>query len=110
MRILRLLLCLLRLVFRLPRNLARVPILIYRRLLSSKMGAPSWRFTPTCSAYGDRAISDFGVLVGVALTAWRILRCNPFCRGGEDPVPTVPPFMRWQADRRTREEHKNKGE
>ena len=45
------------------------------------------RFTPTCSAYAIEAIQKRGVIVGTALSIWRILRCNPFCRGGYDPVP-----------------------
>ncbi|MBR5222804.1 MAG: membrane protein insertion efficiency factor YidD [Clostridia bacterium] len=45
------------------------------------------RFTPTCSQYGIEAISTHGAFKGMALTFWRILRCNPFCKGGYDPVP-----------------------
>ena len=45
------------------------------------------RFTPTCSAYGLGCIRKYGTLRGGALTAWRILRCNPFGGHGEDPVP-----------------------
>ena len=45
------------------------------------------KYTLTCSQYGLEAIERFGALKGSALTAWRILRCNPFSRGGYDPVP-----------------------
>ena len=45
------------------------------------------RFTPTCSVYTVRAIERFGVIGGLILGVWRILRCNPFCKGGYDPVP-----------------------
>ena len=45
------------------------------------------RFTPTCSAYAIEAFSKRGFFVGFGLTVWRILRCNPFCKGGYDPVP-----------------------
>lgn len=45
------------------------------------------RFTPTCSAYAIEAITVHGALKGTALTIGRVLRCNPFCRGGYDPVP-----------------------
>ncbi|MBQ3547502.1 MAG: membrane protein insertion efficiency factor YidD [Clostridia bacterium] len=45
------------------------------------------RFTPTCSQYAIEAISTHGAVKGTALSLWRILRCNPFCKGGYDPVP-----------------------
>lgn len=45
------------------------------------------RFTPTCSAYAIGAVETHGIFKGSALAAWRIARCNPFCKGGEDPVP-----------------------
>lgn len=48
---------------------------------------PSCIYAPTCSAYGYQAIEKYGVLKGGLLTAWRILRCNPWARGGYDPVP-----------------------
>ena len=47
----------------------------------------SCRFHPTCSEYAAQAIESHGVLVGTVLGAWRILRCQPFARGGWDPVP-----------------------
>ena len=48
---------------------------------------PACRFQPTCSHYGYEAIERHGVIRGVSLIAWRLLRCNPFNRGGYDPVP-----------------------
>jgi putative membrane protein insertion efficiency factor len=45
------------------------------------------KYYPTCSQYGLEAIERFGALKGTALTVWRILRCNPFSKGGYDPVP-----------------------
>jgi len=48
---------------------------------------PACRFVPTCSEYAYEAIERFGVLKGGALALWRIVRCNPFCKGGYDPVP-----------------------
>ena len=47
------------------------------------------RFTPTCSHYGVEALRVHGFWKGSLLTVWRILRCQPFCRGGYDPVPPV---------------------
>ena len=49
------------------------------------------RFTPTCSQYAIEAVRVHGILRGLALTFWRILRCNPWCRGGYDPVPPKHP-------------------
>lgn len=48
---------------------------------------PSCRYAPTCSQYGYEAISKHGFFKGGLLTAWRILRCNPWSLGGYDPVP-----------------------
>lgn len=45
------------------------------------------KYTPTCSVYGKEAIIKYGALKGSILTIWRILRCNPFSKGGFDPVP-----------------------
>ena len=45
------------------------------------------RFYPTCSSYTYQAIEEYGVLYGVYLGIKRILRCQPFCEGGYDPVP-----------------------
>ncbi|MCL2057596.1 MAG: membrane protein insertion efficiency factor YidD [Oscillospiraceae bacterium] len=57
----------------------------YRNHLSS-MKRPSCRFQPTCSAYAVEAIGRYGAMRGFLLTVWRILRCNPFGKGGYDPV------------------------
>ena len=61
-------------------------IRFYRKFISP-LKPPCCRFTPTCSAYALEAFMKRGFFVGLILTVWRILRCNPFCRGGYDPVP-----------------------
>lgn len=58
----------------------------YRAAISPRK-PPSCRYIPTCSQYGLEAIERFGALKGGLLTLWRILRCNPWSRGGYDPVP-----------------------
>ena len=75
----------------LPRRAALCMIKFYRRQISPAL-PPSCRFTPTCSEYTLQAIEKFGVLKGGLLGAYRILRCNPFVRGGYDPVPDTFPI------------------
>jgi putative membrane protein insertion efficiency factor len=62
-------------------------IRIYQKLISPLFPA-TCRFSPTCSAYAIQAIEQFGFLRGSYLAIRRILRCNPFCNGGIDPVPS----------------------
>ena len=57
----------------------------YQKYISPLSG-PHCRFVPTCSAYAYEAVERFGILKGLAMSIWRILRCNPFCKGGYDPV------------------------
>ena len=59
---------------------------LYRKNISPRK-IPCCRFTPTCSAYAIEAIKKRGAFVGTLLSIWRILRCNPLCKGGYDPVP-----------------------
>lgn len=61
-------------------------IKFYRTAISPHT-KPSCKYIPTCSEYGLEAIERFGALKGTALTVWRIIRCNPFSKGGYDPVP-----------------------
>lgn len=60
----------------------------------SPLKKPCCKYYPTCSAYGLEAIERFGALKGGLLTVWRILRCNPFSKGGYDPVPEKKPPKR----------------
>jgi len=62
----------------------------YRVTLSrvfERTGLIRCRFHPTCSVYGREAILRYGLPRGAALAVARVVRCNPFARGGEDPVP-----------------------
>jgi putative membrane protein insertion efficiency factor len=61
-------------------------IRLYQRWLSPWLGQ-NCRFYPSCSQYAVEALRAHGVVYGLLLGAWRILRCNPFCKGGHDPVP-----------------------
>ncbi|MBA4347382.1 MAG: membrane protein insertion efficiency factor YidD [Clostridiales bacterium] len=58
----------------------------YKKYISPLL-PPSCRFTPTCSEYAVEALNKHGAWKGSLLALWRILRCNPFCKGGYDPVP-----------------------
>ena len=62
-------------------------IRFYRKYLSGMKGGCTCKYYPTCSQYGLEAIEKYGALKGGALAGWRILRCNPFSKGGYDPVP-----------------------
>jgi len=62
-------------------------IKFYKKYLSGLKGTPTCKFIPTCSDYGIEAIEKYGAFKGGLLTVWRILRCNPFSKGGYDPVP-----------------------
>ena len=53
----------------------------------SPMKSTKCPYYPTCSCYGLEAVQKYGAIKGGALAAWRILRCNPFSKGGYDPVP-----------------------
>ncbi len=61
-------------------------IQVYRKYISP-MKTTKCPYTPTCSEYGMQAIEKHGALKGSMLAAWRVMRCNPFSKGGYDPVP-----------------------
>jgi uncharacterized protein len=61
------------------------PIVAYRRLISPALPRRC-KYEPTCSAYAVSAVRDFGILRGLVLATWRLVRCNPWSRGGFDPV------------------------
>lgn len=63
------------------------PVMFYRRVLSPMKRTPTCRYLPTCSEYAIDAVKQRGIFVGIGLAVWRVLRCQPFARGGYDPVP-----------------------
>lgn len=67
-------------------KLLALPIKFYRRCISPYK-PPCCRFYPTCSQYALDALEEWGAFRGFFLAVWRVLRCNPFCKGGFDPVP-----------------------
>ena len=67
------------------RRLFILPIRGYQLLLSPMVGERC-KYYPSCSEYAVQAIGRFGILRGLVLAGWRLLRCNPWSRGGFDPV------------------------
>ena len=68
------------------KKLLLAMIRFYRRRISPHT-PPACRFQPTCSQYALTAVERYGAWKGTGLALWRILRCNPFSKGGYDPVP-----------------------
>ncbi len=69
------------------KSLLHLANLHYRIADEKKMESTKCPYTPTCSEYGLEAVEKYGAIKGLALALWRILRCNPFSKGGYDPVP-----------------------
>jgi uncharacterized protein len=69
----------------LPRQVLVLPIRVYQRLISPAFGERC-KYYPSCSEYAVQAIERFGILRGLVLAGWRLLRCNPWSHGGYDPV------------------------
>jgi putative membrane protein insertion efficiency factor len=67
------------------RKAVVLPIRVYQLLLSPMLGERC-RYYPSCSEYAVQAITQYGILRGLVLAGWRLLRCNPWSRGGFDPV------------------------
>jgi uncharacterized protein len=67
------------------RSAAILPIRVYQRVISPAFGERC-KYYPSCSEYAAQAISRFGILRGLALAGWRLLRCTPWSHGGFDPV------------------------
>lgn len=73
------------------KGIVLAPVRFYRRFLSPLKRVPSCRYLPTCSQYAIEAVEKRGVVRGLFMAAWRLLRCNPLFRGGYDPVEPAPP-------------------
>jgi len=69
----------------LPRRVVVSILRFYQRWVSPAFGQRC-RYYPSCSEYAVQAVAQFGILRGVVLAGWRLLRCNPFSHGGFDPV------------------------
>ena len=69
-----------------PKRVLIAFVRFYQKEISPAFPA-CCRFQPTCSQYAIEAIEKHGPWKGLGLAVWRILRCNPFCKGGYDPVP-----------------------
>ena len=82
---------LLQILFNLPKTLLMGLIKAYRLVLSPWLGGDC-RFEPTCSTYALEALEKHGAVSGAAFTAYRIVRCQPWCEGGHDPVPSTSIF------------------
>ena len=67
------------------REAVLLPIRFYRRVISPALPSRC-KYEPSCSAYAAQAIRRYGILRGLVLGGWRLLRCNPFSHGGYDPV------------------------
>src|SRR5947209_9560881 len=70
---------------RLVRGVVTAPIVVYQRLISPAIPRRC-KYEPTCSRYAVEAIRRYGILRGLVLAGWRLLRCNPWSYGGYDPV------------------------
>jgi uncharacterized protein len=80
------------------RRIVVAPIVMYQRVISPALPRRC-KYEPTCSAYAIQAVREFGILRGLVLAAWRLLRCNPLSDGGFDPVSAQRVFRHREATR-----------
>ena len=67
------------------RRVVVAPIKLYQKVVSPLTGQRC-KYHPSCSEYAVQAVTKFGILRGLVLAGWRLLRCNPWSKGGFDPV------------------------
>lgn len=67
------------------RRAVTAPIRLYQRVISPGL-APRCKYEPSCSHYAVQAVERYGILRGLVLAVWRVVRCNPWSHGGYDPV------------------------
>jgi len=79
-------------VSRAARSLT-APIRLYQRVLSPALPRRC-KYEPTCSSYASQTLQRYGILRGLVLASWRLLRCNPWSHGGYDPVEAQTLFRR----------------
>ena len=72
-------------VARVLRAIVTAPIRLYQLVISPALPRRC-KYEPTCSRYAVQAIGRYGILRGLVLAGWRLLRCNPWSHGGFDPV------------------------
>jgi uncharacterized protein len=70
---------------RVSRAAVLAPVVLYQRLISPALPRRC-KYEPTCSRYAIEAVQEYGILRGLVLAGWRLLRCNPWSYGGYDPV------------------------
>jgi putative membrane protein insertion efficiency factor len=70
---------------KLAQTVVLAPIFVYQRVISPAIPRRC-KYEPTCSRYAFDAIREYGILRGLVLGSWRLLRCNPWSYGGYDPV------------------------
>jgi uncharacterized protein len=75
------------------RAVAIAPVRVYQRVVSPLIG-PRCKYYPSCSEYAVQAVRRYGILRGLVLAAWRLLRCNPWSDGGVDRVEDQRVFRR----------------
>ncbi|HEY0517168.1 MAG TPA: membrane protein insertion efficiency factor YidD [Solirubrobacteraceae bacterium] len=70
---------------RLAREAVVAPMVVWNRFVAPAL-PPRCKYEPSCSRYSIEAVREFGIIKGLVLAGWRLLRCNPWSHGGFDPV------------------------